>query len=533
MFITISGAKVNIAVLLGSQTESWTLNQEANFSAITLCHEETDLTSLHQIHFMIHRFDPSIEEHIIELSAKWEDISLKLGGVSDPIEINPQFPVTFLIDHTSHDSFDRKNRFVLNVETTDRIPKSDEICMIVAVYNQECPLHNRPNNVRSAEMWTTALKSATLTIRADKFCFSSNFYVSVVVLPSDYDCLNFKNYGDECHSSQAEILTNKNGTTWRQKEITVRIDLIKPYTEYVMPIIVPVVCIIIMIFISCCTICNKSYGDVNAVIAESPEQEVPEEVKSEVNSSEEETKFVDARDELDGNGIGLHSCEAAYDFCNGCAEKVKERENALRIRQGLRRMKDAPKVSDNVLMRDKDSWFRRTRSKVYFYLVILISMFYFVPAIQFAFQAKESEEVSGSMDLCYHNFKCARPFWIFSDFNHVFSNISYVIYGVSFMIIAYIKTTKLPEENHPRNDHLAKTGLQQQMSIFYAMGFSLMAQGFFSICYHVCPTNLTLQFDTTMMYTICILCFVKMYQFRHPDATANAFATIGLLGKKT
>ena len=86
------------------------------------------------------------------------------------------------------------------------------------------------------------------------------------------------------------------------------------------------------------------------------------------------------------------------------------------------------------------------------------------------------------------------------------------------------------------------------------MGFSLMAQGAFSVCYHVCcifffilfynffqnsqqyffskvcPTNLSLQFDTTMMYVICILCYVKLYQFRHPDATASAYSTLFVLG---
>ena len=62
------------------------------------------------------------------------------------------------------------------------------------------------------------------------------------------------------------------------------------------------------------------------------------------------------------------------------------------------------------------------------------------------------------------------------------------------------------------------------------MGFALMAQSFFSVCYHTCPTNLSLQFDTTMMYVICILCYVKIYQFRHPDTTANAFSIFALLG---
>ena len=32
--------------------------------------------------------------------------------------------------------------------------------------------------------------------------------------------------------------------------------------------------------------------------------------------------------------------------------------------------------------------------------------------------------------------------------------------------------------------------------------------------FHTCPSNLSLQFDTTMMYVIMSLVFVKIYQFR-------------------
>ena len=123
-----------------------------------------------------------------------------------------------------------------------------------------------------------------------------------------------------------------------------------------------------------------------------------------------------------------------------------------RVKKGMQRLKDKPAMADNkIILKDKkdknwqeDVWFRRNRSKVYLYLVPLISIFYFVPAIQFAFQAKETEELTGSMDLCYHNFKCARPWFIFSDFNHVISNISYVIFGLIFMPLCFLKTKQLP-----------------------------------------------------------------------------------------
>ena len=51
---------------------------------------------------------------------------------------------------------------------------------------------------QSSEMWATGLKSVTMTIRADKFCFKGNFYVSVVVLPDDGECRRHKKFADEC-----------------------------------------------------------------------------------------------------------------------------------------------------------------------------------------------------------------------------------------------------------------------------------------------------------------------------------------------
>ena len=58
-------------------------------------------------------------------------------------------------------------------------------------------------------------------------------------------------------------------------------------------------------------------------------------------------------------------------------------------------------------------------------------------------------------------------------------------------------------------------GVMQQLGIFYALGFALLCQGCFSICYHLCPTNLSLQFDTTIMYIICTLGIIKIYQVKN------------------
>ena len=61
-----------------------------------------------------------------------------------------------------------------------------------------------------------------------------------------------------------------------------------------------------------------------------------------------------------------------------------------------------------------DEWHRRSRSDSYMDQVILVSLFYIVPAAQLVFnKSKDNEQ-------CYFNFGCARPWLIFEAFNHVF-----------------------------------------------------------------------------------------------------------------
>jgi hypothetical protein len=121
------------------------------------------------------------------------------------------------------------------------------------------------------------------------------------------------------------------------------------------------------------------------------------------------------------------------------------------------------------------------------------------------------------------NYGCSRPWWIFDDFNHIISNIGYIIYGTVFIVLVRLKSLFLPEENRTETDHLGRIGLPQQHSLFYTMGICMVMQGVFSAVFHVCPSNISLQFDTTMMYIMMILVFIKIYQFRHPDIATNSY----------
>ena len=48
--------------------------------------------------------------------------------------------------------------------------------------------------------------------------------------------------------------------------------------------------------------------------------------------------------------------------------------------------------------------------------------------------------------------------------------------------------------------------------------------------YHICPTASNFQFDTTFMYLIAVLVFLKIYQFRHADLTLTAHLVFLIIG---
>jgi len=78
--------------------------------------------------------------------------------------------------------------------------------------------------------------------------------------------------------------------------------------------------------------------------------------------------------------------------------------------------------------------------------------------------------------------------------------------------------------------HPLHTGIPESYGIFYAMGAALTLEGVLSACYHICPTAENFQFDTTFMYCISVLVFLKVYQFRHCDVTNTAHQVFLVIG---
>ena len=125
----------------------------------------------------------------------------------------------------------------------------------------------------------------------------------------------------------------------------------------------------------------------------------------------------------------------------GRSEARKER-----IKSALMSFNTDAHLSDLARISEKDTWFRRNRSRVYSYLVPLLTLYYFVPAIQISILSKQPQELIGSRDLCYHNFRCSRPYYIFSDFNHIISNLGYALFGLAFNFLVWEKGRKFDRQ---------------------------------------------------------------------------------------
>ena len=190
----------------------------------------------------------------------------------------------------------------------------------------------------------------------------------------------------------------------------------------------------------------------------------------------------------------------------------------------------------------KTTMFQKT--SLYVYIVMMMALFYGIPAIQLVINYQEAMSDDGNQDICYFNFLCSIPVGVVKDFNHIFSNVFYIWFGALFILLVASKESRRKKLMASLNKKImAKTirtsalgipdmpfGIPEHYGIFYAMGCALIIEGVLSSCYHVCPTTESFQFDTTFMYVMGILSFIKVYQFRHPDVSSNAhkvFLSIG------
>ncbi|XP_061049069.1 SID1 transmembrane family member 1 isoform X4 [Eubalaena glacialis] len=170
---------------------------------------------------------------------------------------------------------------------------------------------------------------------------------------------------------------------------------------------------------------------------------------------------------------------------------------------------------------------RRIVSKkynIYFWNIITIAVFYALPVIQLVITYQTIVNVTGNQDICYYNFLCAHPWGVLSAFNNILSNLGHMLLGCLFLLIVLRRDILHRRALEAKDIFAMEYGIPKHFGLFYAMGIALMTEGVLSACYHVCPNYSNFQFDTSFMYIIAGLCMLKLYQTRHPDINASAYA---------
>ena len=180
---------------------------------------------------------------------------------------------------------------------------------------------------------------------------------------------------------------------------------------------------------------------------------------------------------------------------------------------------------------------RYQKNQLFIGVLFIISIFYATTVLQTAFTAQQTQYKTGNNDICYYNSRCQIPLHYnttlpryFLDFNHFFSNLGYVVFGFTFIGIVYMKSRRYNEGADNEKELASTRGIPYLTGVYYSLGGALVMEGLMSAAYHICPTTISFQFDTTFMYLIAILIYVKLYQNRHPDSSASSVQVYIVLG---
>ena len=171
---------IEFALIYGEEPMTWSLDNQTRSSTSLIClNENSDGSSL------IVTSRTGISEATINLVIQRKNISLTIDS-SITKEVSLGNALTYLIDPNEKNSLSGHQGLVINVENTE--PPQENVCIVMAVQDQSCPLNNKPESVQRSVTWLTVMETATLTLRYDREPFNEAFYVSLVMLEDDSAC---------------------------------------------------------------------------------------------------------------------------------------------------------------------------------------------------------------------------------------------------------------------------------------------------------------------------------------------------------
>lgn len=386
---------------------------------------------------------------------------------------------------------------------------SDCMCSVVSIQNATCPYYDRIESAKRYGQWQTMLNRSSMII--DSYDYPNGFLIVVVANADDKFC-NIVQDKHRCLNKTSNLLLQK---------LTLTVKRNSSRNDYIIGTLVIVGFYLLLLIVSLTISCLRFTYDVKSF---KDLRELSNVIHEKMGKPLDKTKasvtmdnFIS--DDVDSGGekvckiqkVSSMSIEPQDLTLTGtdCLDGLGYRLNrTLYVSQLSQKLND-PKKSKAIYQ----------KNKLYAGNVLLMSVFYCVPIIQIVANSNGQIDLTGNHDLCYFNHLCQKPLGHLKDFSHVFSNIGYIMLGMLFIGIVALK-----EFRHLRLSKNCQEnfGLPQQFGLFYAMGMALMMEGILSSCYHVCPTVIAFQYDTTYMYLMFMLIFLRFFQSRHPDITCNA-----------
>ncbi|XP_021946460.2 SID1 transmembrane family member 1 isoform X1 [Folsomia candida] len=461
------------------------------------------------------------------------DLQIALNTVTRS-QLTPSSPTVYYFPPLAKRQENRNNGqefFFLQLTSTSNY------CMVMSIQKPICPIGEMTlETMMHKGQWMTVSVKSAMTLPMEDF--PSGFFIMFLLLPDDSWC-NHVSLGQpeisKISSYTMETLPSQEIIA-RRKTIHFDISIGLPTAKYHVAIFIPLG--LFLIFISTIFIIHLHFHRIRCNL-----------IKCEPSSSTPTCASAGER------------FEALY-ISHQCSIRMGSTDSIFRSRIQISELINS---HPERLM---------VQSKRYYMAGILVASFYCVPVFQLILSYHHRLRETGNLDLCYFNYMCSHMLGMFHDFNHIYSNIGYLICGLAFMIIVYLRQITVEQDwstrratNSPEIGVIEKTlassgsnnsnmwlpqiihyavqkyrapmdiskGVFVHHGLFYAMGFSLFMTGIMSGGYHVCPNHNNFQFDTAFMYTIAALGVVTIYQFRHPTyvSASMTFLVLALVAAST
>ena len=407
-------------------------------------------------------------------------------------------------------------------------------CAVVAIQPLDHPFRYREDNIIYHSRWQTVLSQGSIDVRMNDPKFRSGFFIiAMSTTDSAFD-----------HGCDKKLLNSKD--SFKTMEITVSIQeqhLLKGTIELILIYVIPIV--VICIIYACLSPMstddlaklkekfgsNSSLGDDNDGYedidkskeidegTEVPESDATERVKEVLDDITEQAMKIS--DENPTASMS-HVLETLYVWD---IEK-REEERDERVQNHELTLKD-------MTLTLPDNYYEKPdKSLQYLWLLICIGMFYSMPIIQMVYEEHKESLHDGNLNTCQYNYKCKSPTSQLEDYGSIISNISYVFAGLFLVAIVYIRQRKYVIRKQTLGKLGKNRGIPEQFGILYALGLATIGSGILSACYHLCPTHLNFQFDTTFIYILSVLIILKCQEYRNPDTPVtarNAYILMGII----